>query len=458
MSKQSIKETAAAGTTGGGSIAVTPSRMGDMQKRDTFKSFLKKWSNGVKNKMVLKLVGAPIKEFYDLSDVVSRLKSIEGSDQEKDNSVTYGVEDDDKNIMKITVRSDQAKDFEYRLARAMADAKDGKTNGVKTNVSLAELLFDLKDEFNIVDVEFPTIPKDVIYNADKATYGPDSSEADENDPMADSEMGSDEEMGDMGDDMDMGDTDGMDMPEGDMDADMDTGEVDDEEQPEDADEDDMELDDESVEDFPEEDESATPESILQSVMDMLKADAEAKKAQADAAAEEARARQAEFAYKSAQATVAHEEQFAQMELEMEQQKEKEKEAKKLANLAKHKVSKGNALQHKSFPMRESILGKVVRGIKLNEFDDFDTVQSIGRSKMALRVKYKIDPTDSQRIVQYKNSMLQQQLRELDAKLRAVKTRDRLQPTLSDEEQEQVQPNSRDPRAPLVNNRQVIQRR
>ena len=409
MTKKSIKETAAGGSTGGGAIAVSAGRLGTTRKRDSLKDFLLKWQNGVKNKMVMKpvIMGSPIKEFYDLSDVVSRLKGIEGMDQQKNDVVTYGVEDDEGNVMKVSVRKDQAKDFEYRLARDMSDAKDDKMSGAKKNLSLAELLYNLKDEFNIVDVEFPSIPKDVVYNADKATYGPDTSEVGENDVVDD--FGDDESMnleGDMEGESDFG-GEGLDDGEEFSDEEMDI---------EDEDGEDVELDDESVEEFSEEEASATPESILQSVMDMLKADAEAKKAQADAAAEEARAKQAEFAYKSSQATVSAQEEFARMELEMDQQKQKEKEAKKLADLAKHRVQKTSM-------MRESTVPSILEQIIL-ELDDFDTVQSVNRSKIALRQKYKVLPTDAPEVAQYKQQMLQQSMRELDTRLRAVKIRDR----------------------------------
>lgn len=413
--KKTIKETAAAGSTGGGAIGVVATRMGDMQRRQSLKDFLIKFSNNIKNKMVMKPVQlSPIREFYDLSDVVSRLKGIEGADEKKADVVVYGVEDDEGNIMKISVKKDQAKDFEYRLARDMADAKDTKMSGAKSNVSLAELLYDLKDEFNIVDVEFPTIPKDVIYNADKATYGPDSTEIQGND-----EVGDDVGMDNMEMDADM--EGGMDMEGGDLeggDMDMEGGEdlemSDEEMDMEGEDGEELEMDDESVEDFAEEPEAATPESLLQSVMDMLKADAEAKKAQADAEAEKARAQQAEYAYKSSQATVAQQEEYAQMELDMEQQKQKEKEAKKLADLAKHRVQK-TAVMRESAP---SILEQVIM-----EIDQFDTVQSINRARREAQMKFRIAPQDTPEDAQYKQRMLAQSMRELDARLKAVKTRD-----------------------------------
>jgi hypothetical protein len=421
MTKKTIKETASAGATGGGAIAVNPSRLGD---KESFSKFLMKFYSRVKNKMEMKpvVMSRTLTEFYDLSDIVSRLKGVEGSDVKKDNTVTYGVEDDDGNIMKISVKKDQAKDFEYRLARDMADAKDNKLSGSKTNVSLAELLYNLKDEFDVVDVEFPTIPKDVVYMADKATKGADTSEMEENDTVDDTNLeGNDNlDVSDENADFVMNGEEG-DLNVSDENMDIEGGEGGEGEEGEEGlegeeggEENELDMDDESVEDFNEEPESATPESLLKSVMDMLKADAEAKKAQADAAAEEARAKQAEYSYKSAQATVAHEEEFARMELEADQQKQKEKDAKRLADLAKHRVQKVSAMRETN----DSILGQVIM-----EIDDFDTQAGIQKQRVALRQKYQISMEDSPQTAQYKRQMLQQGMAELTARLKAVKTRD-----------------------------------
>src|SRR5216683_711822 len=136
MKKRSLKETASGGSTGAGGIAVVPGRLGFMQSRNSLKDFLVKWHSKVKNKFYMHPVNTvvPIKEFYDLNDVVSRLKGIESSDYKSSNTVTYGVEDDQGNIMKVSVRKDQSKDFEYKLARDMADAKDHKLQGSKANI------------------------------------------------------------------------------------------------------------------------------------------------------------------------------------------------------------------------------------------------------------------------------------------------------------------------------------
>lgn len=356
--KKVLKETASAGSTGGGAIATVPHRLGDdMRRRESLKGFLLRFYKGLSNKTNMKTVKpyfTGIKEAYDLSDVVSQLKGLENSDVKDDNTVTYGVEDDNGNIMKISVKRDQAKDFEYRLASDMADAKDSHMSGTTSKVSLAELLYDLKDEFNIVDVEFPKIPKDVIYNADKATKAPPDGVApsgNEGDEMDD--MNPDQNLEGQGDQGGEGfDENGAPLQgEGEEgEKDLEQGESDFDEEGEEP-----EGDDESVEDFGQEASTeGSPESILQQVMDMLKAQAEAETAKANAAAEESRAKQAEYSYKSAQATVAHEAEFAQMEADADEQKQKQKDAKRLADLAKSKVQKASA-----FRESRSILGQVI---------------------------------------------------------------------------------------------------
>lgn len=421
MTRHTIKEDAAGGSVGAGAIAVAPTRMGGgMRKRQSLKQYLAGYYSNIKNKLQLTQVNmAPIKEYYDLGDVVSKLKGLERSNSKKQDNVIYGVEDDDGNVMKITVKKEQAKDFEYRLARDMADAKEDNLSG-KEKVSLAELLYDLKDEFDIVDVDFPKIPKDMIYNADKATKGPDTAQLPEDDNISDMEDANAhmDQLGDADADADMNNPDmGSDMGDlsgdtdqqgGDEDLGSDTGSDTNDE---------MEPDDESVEDFQEEPESATPESILQSVMDMLKADAAAKKAQADAAAEESRAKQAEYSYRLSQATVAHEEEIARMEMDMDSQKKKEKEAKKMADLAKYRVHKSS-----STAVGESVNNSMLMQV-IMEIDDFDTAQSVRKSMDALRKQYAPDPADTPDMVRYKRQMIQQGMRELTDRLSQIKLRD-----------------------------------
>lgn len=425
--QQVIKEDAAGGAVGAGSIAVATSRLGDMRKKGSLKHFLLKFYSRLQNKANIKPVqmSTTIKEFYDLSDVVSRLKGVEGSqDNSKNNVVTFGVEDAEGNVMKVSVKKEQAQEFEYAMARMMADDKDGTISGSKTKLSLAELLYDLKDKFDIKDVEFPEIPKNAIYNADKATSAPDGQNVtpQDNDDMSDTDMDQEQDQGMEGDGMDdpnaqggdMGD-DGMDpnAQNGDMDSDMDgDGTPDDMEGGEgQGDDEDGMSDDSSVEDFEDEPEAANPSSLLQAVMDMLKADADAKKAQADAAAEEARAKQAEYSYKASQASVSHQEEVASMQADLDSQKDKQKQAKQLADIAKHRVKKANMTSM----MGESLLTQVI-----TELADTDTMASINRQKNELTKQWAVLPTDDPDTANYKKQRLGAALKEMDAKLQGIK--------------------------------------
>jgi hypothetical protein len=248
-----------------------------------------------------------ISESFDMQDVISRLSSLEdnGTDGEK-STVSYGIEDDDGNLMKVTVRADQSEEFETKLADELADAARRKeVTGENAGISMAELLLKLNDEFEILDASFPTIPTDAVYNADKVQYGvADTSQED----IGGSELDAFPEGGD-----DMG-GDPMAAGGDDMGGDpMAAGGDDMRGDPMAAGGDDM-GDDGSVEDFPEENTAANPEeSLLKAVLKMLTADADAKRAQADAEAEKARAQQAEYSAKAAKNSVAEQEEVMRME-------------------------------------------------------------------------------------------------------------------------------------------------
>lgn len=417
-----LAETAAGGGTGGGAIAAAPFRMGGTQTR-SIKDYMADFYTKVKNRGNFSLV--KLKEADDLSSIISKLKGMENNIRgDHDDTVTYGVEDDEGNIMKVTVKKDQAKDFEHRLGVELAEIEEYKMSGFsKEGLSMAELLYNLKQNFNIVDVEFPKIPEDVIYNADKASTGPDSNDLVGNDDIdadANMEDGFDGE-GDLGGDATMGgelgapnggelggegDLGGLDAAGGEEGDEL--GDLDNE----------LNMDDESVEDFEEDaDGEVSAESLLKSLLGTMKADAEAKKAEAEAQAEMARAKQAEYSYKASQAAVAQQEELLQMETELEAQKEKEKESKKLADLAKYRVNKAKSISTlpESF---SSILGQIIM-----ELDEFDTESNIRKERANLGTQYRILPTDSKEATQYKRQMMQQAAQQLNARLRAVRIRD-----------------------------------
>ncbi|MGL5917081.1 MAG: hypothetical protein ACRCZC_05200, partial [Culicoidibacterales bacterium] len=371
MTKQQINETASGGAVGAGGIAVRtdgPGINGNQRKR--LQDFLRGFNNKVVNRWKFSPVKTPfpirVNEAFDLQDVLSRLRGIEGKSSEPRDNVTYGVEDDEGNIMKVTVRKDQAAEFEAVLGHELADIEAFSVTGTEgKDVSMAELLYNLKDKFDIVDVEFPKIPTDVVYNADKATYQANDNPP-ANDPVED-KMGDDMNSLNNSDGMNMGDEDDF-GPVSNKNSPLDLNDVEGVDElggeggnlsgtPSNNDIENLEPegDAEGVEDF--EEPPADEGSILDRVLDMLKAQAEAETAKANAEAEKYRADQAEYSARAAHATVAQEEEMARMEAEMEEQKSQQKQAKKLADIARYRVQKAS-------------------GMRVNEGDEGETVAMV----------------------------------------------------------------------------------
>jgi len=347
--KNNLHESGAAGTVSAHSVAVRADAGGShphgIKKRAGLLDFLSSYqSKKLGNRLDMKQVKTPfnisINEDVSLDQIYSKMSGIENAGRkDEENSVTYGVEDDDGNLMKITVKADQGEDFEVALAQELGEVEAYKMTGrggYGRDVSMAEVLFNLKQKFDIIDVEFPEIPKDKVYNADKVS---DPSDLDTDFDMG-GEDPEDESMG-LEDEGEMGGEDTPDMEGGD---DMEGGEDDLDFDPEGEDEeDDLDTDigDELGDEEPDE------ETILKQIVRMMSADAEAKKAQHEAEAEKYRAMQAEYTMKAAKQEMHKQEDLLKMEEEQEKQKKKEQEAKKLADLAKYKL-RGSVSESASF--------------------------------------------------------------------------------------------------------------
>lgn len=402
MKNKNLNETASGGAIGTGGIAVRlDGKIIDGKERRRLQDFLRSFNKKVTNRYKYKPVKPfpiSVNESFDIQDVLSRLRGLEDHPSARQDSVTYGVEDDEGNVMKVSVRADQATEFETTLGHELADMKAFSITGQSgKDVSMAELLFNLKDKFDIIDVQFPKIPDDVVYNADDASFNVPDTELD--DEVGDDDMGSDlgpndpmdlENMEDiegdeMGGELAPGDDGGMGGLEGDME----------------------DVDAEGVEDFVEPTESSEG-SILDRVLDMLKAQAEAERAKAEAAAEESRAKQAEYSARAAAATIEQEEEIARMEAEMERQKDEEKQARKLADIAKYRVSKASGLR---------------------ESDDLETVAMVRRamSQVANQYRFEHNPNISDEENNERRQYLAQQkankMRELQARMRSARTRE-----------------------------------
>jgi hypothetical protein len=295
-----IKETAAAGSTGAGAIANARGSLFGGGAVDL------KAENRRKTKMMRRIGYVPVSEVlapkqsntwkevymesadqdsFDQMDVISKLDDAERKAKADKDTVCFGLEDEEGGIVKVYVRADQADDFEAALAQALA-AEDEDENDENTSAEIAEVLFNLKDKFDIVDVEWGVIEGDE--EEEQEMEGGEG----ELDPEADMEGG-----------------------EGELEG----GE--------------LEGGDEMVDD------TADATSALQSVIDVMKADAEAREAEANAKKAEADAETAKYAASASAAKVEQEEQILDMEAHEKKKSDAEKEAKTLAKLAKYQHEK-----------------------------------------------------------------------------------------------------------------------
>ena len=232
----------------------------------------------------IKTINEATEQSSDLADVISKLDAAEKKSHLDKDTVTFGLEDEDGNVVRVYVRADQAKDFESSLS-AMLAGEDDNEDDQNTGSEIAEVLFKLKDRFDIVDVDWGVVSED-------EEEVPQQVGDEEGAEGAEAEMTADEQM-----------PGGMPGEEGMLPGGGDEG---------------------------------AAQSALQQVIDMLKSDAEAKKAEADARAAEARAKEAEWSAKAAEAKVKQEEQVLDMEDYYNEKQQMDKETKQLAKLAKWK--------------------------------------------------------------------------------------------------------------------------
>ncbi len=93
--------------------------------------------------------------------VLSRLRSNlkQTSSKFGTDTVVYGLEDDNGHTVKVTIAADQQREFESKLKSLL---RTEKKLGVKdiTTKELGEILFDIRKEFDILDVVWPKIKGD----------------------------------------------------------------------------------------------------------------------------------------------------------------------------------------------------------------------------------------------------------------------------------------------------------
>ncbi len=217
---------------------------------------------------------------FDTSEVIAKLKSLENKESVNfDDGVTFGLVDTNGGIVKVTIPRDQSAGFEQDIQHLM-----GEYDESESAPEIAEILYKLKNNYTIVDVEWPEVEEDQEESASQLDPGEEGVPGEEGMP---------------------GEEAGADMMGG--------------EQPG--------------------TESIT--SLLQQVIDMMKTDADARKAEAQAREAEFKTRQAVAARGQAMARVKQEEQFLDMEEYNKNKKERERESKRLAQLAKWKHDVAN---------------------------------------------------------------------------------------------------------------------
>lgn len=221
-------------------------------------------------------------DFSDSESIIDKLKGIErdNSSQHQQDMVIFGLDDIEGNIVKVSIPKDQAADFETELRDHI---KMGHGEG-DDQIEIAELLYQLKDRFDILDVDWGEIEE----NEEQMPDG-------EADALA------------LDGEADLAAADELDMsapPEGD-----------------------------NVEDVT---------SLLTQVISMMKADAKARETEAEAKKAEAEVKKAQAAAKQAYAKVRQEEQILDMEDYESAEKVEARETKRLAKLAKwrHEISNG----------------------------------------------------------------------------------------------------------------------
>jgi len=231
----------------------------------------------------------------DTNDKVSNAVKRAETDDKFDTS-TFGLQDADGKIIKVTVKRDQANDFESRLNSLLSDTENPK--------EIAEVLYLLKQDYDIVDVEW-----DEPITEDEAPV-PEADGDEEETLPADGEGDGETDVEDMdldledeeGDEAGMGET-----PPADA-ADLQSGTVD----------------------------------LLQQVINLLKAETEARTANAKVATADAESKMTNVEHQKQEKEISSQQEIADMEEFEEAEKEKKKNERLIARVAKFRSAKQQA--------------------------------------------------------------------------------------------------------------------
>lgn len=214
----------------------------------------------------------------DTTGIIAKLKALETKERTDYRNVTvFGLEDSDGGTVRVSVSNEQAAEFEKALQTIRSEEDD---------MEIPEVLFNLKDKFDILNVEWPEIEED---EEEIQTISPQPGAGAEH-----PEAGSDDLSSELNVDANQPPDAGLDANKG------------------------------------------QTQDLLTQVIDMMKADAEARKAEAEAKKAEARSRESELALQQTNNKVKQEEQMLDMESYEKSQKEASRETKRLAKLARWK--------------------------------------------------------------------------------------------------------------------------
>lgn len=262
-----LQEEAVAGSVGTSAVAATYNKMGSCTpiKRGGAKS--------KKLKITTIKLGESNMPDFNSFDVKSKMTNAERSGKLKKDSAVYGIEDEDGNITKVYVDKNQEHDFKHTLSKMLKDEE---------KLDVAEILFDLRNTFNILFVEWPKMPED-----EETINVLDQKDGEPGDEPKDGEPGEG--------------APAEPLP-------------------------------------PPAPEPAAPdsESILLKVIDMLRADADAKKAEATAKAKQAESETAKFSVQLSNIKVKNEEDMLKADEYFKKQSEAKKDQERIAKLAKYR--------------------------------------------------------------------------------------------------------------------------
>jgi hypothetical protein len=319
--KEVISEMAAGGATTAGAIAGFRSVLGAKASKKGLKREMEIRSRlkPVGNFMTMTVV-AEADQTFDAEAVKSKMQAADKKAKHLEDTKMFGLEDENGNVVRVRVASEEADDFETALSHMLHGDDEEESETDMSSMEIAEVLFKLRDRFTIVDVVWPEIEEDEEEDATAA-----------NEETLDDAEGNEE---------------------GDLSAEE--GDLDDEDL-------DMEADEEGGDEFDQ-------MSMLSQVIDLLKSQQDAAAAEASAKEAEAEAKKAEAEREAAMAKVRQEEQILDMEAYYKNKKEGDKEAKRLAQLArwKHDIAADNSAGMDGVEQEEDL-----EGGKVNVFGKVD---------------------------------------------------------------------------------------